>query len=99
VPLKTPALNVVVHWINSSDITGFLHKHGLPGITYENHKIDLSSVQCSINFMQSLNYKTAAAVALIRTMLYLFSRDSWHVRGKQRRPRQLNCLFLFNRAE
>lgn len=50
--------------------------------------------------MQPLNYKTAAAaVALISTMLNLFSRDSWHVRGEKKRLRQLNCLFQFNRAE
>lgn len=99
-PLKTPVLNVVVRWINTSNITGLLRKHGLPGIIYENRKIDLSSAQCSINFMQSLNYKTAAAAAApLRTMLNLFSRDSWRVRGEKRRLRQLNCLFQFNRAE
>lgn len=99
--MKPPVLNVVVRWINTSNITGLLRKHGLPGIIYENRKIDLSSAQCSINFMQSLNYKTAAAAAVapLRTMLNLFSRDSWRVRGEKRRLRQLNCLFQFNRAE
>lgn len=103
-PLKIPVLNIVVHWINSSNITGFLHKHSLPAIIYENHKTDLNSSQRSINFMQPLNYKAAAAAAaatLIGIMLSLFSRDinSWHVRGEGKRHGQLSCLFQFNRAE
>lgn len=89
-PLKIPILNVLVHWIDSSNATGFLHKHSLPAIIYENHNIDLSFSQCSIDFIQLLNYRTAAAAAaLIRTMLNLFSRDGWHVTGEETQAAEL----------